>query len=115
MSEHYCIECKYLCTRYDRNDWEVYGCSNENGRGTNSPERTACKGFKREGNMWGYEVWHDGQCLIDSENADVSFESEDEALEEGTWEAENRIQEWKDEGTWNGETLEDFDVMTKEV
>ena len=64
--------------------------------------------------MYGYEVWYDGQCLIDSDNVDVKFESEEEALEEGMEMAEDRIQEWKEDGCWDGETLEEFDVRVKE-
>ena len=48
--------------------------------------------------MYKYEIWHDGQCLMDR-----------------TGVAEDRIQEWKEDGCWNGETLEDFDVRVKEI
>lgn len=46
--ENYCGECKYLCMRYDKHDWEIFSCLNENGRGTDDPDKTACKGFERE-------------------------------------------------------------------
>lgn len=63
--------------------------------------------------MWKYEVWFEGQCLIDSDNVDAEFESEEEALEEGTEMAEDRIQEWKEDGSWDGETLADMDIRVK--
>ena len=61
--------------------------------------------------MWKYEVWMDGQCLTES---DYDFENEIEAEEEGRQAAEDRIQMWKDDDVWDGETLDDFDVRVKE-
>lgn len=61
--------------------------------------------------MWKFELWHEGNCLAES---DFEYEDEQEALEEGTIAAEDRIQEWKDQGCWVGEEIEDFDVRVKE-
>lgn len=41
-----CGECKYLCMHYDRHDWEVYSCCNEDGRGTDDIYEEACKHFE---------------------------------------------------------------------
>ena len=65
--------------------------------------------------MFGYEVWHDGQCLIDSENVGAEIETEEEAMEEGLEDAKQRLYEWKVYGCWSGETLEDFDIRVKEI
>lgn len=66
--------------------------------------------------MYKYEIWHDGQCIIDRTDIDdAEYESEEEALEEAMEEAEDKIQEWKDDGCWDGETLEDFDIRVREV
>ena len=65
--------------------------------------------------MYKYEIWFDGQCIIDSDNVDTEFESEEEAMEEALEVVEDRIQEWKDDGCYNGETLEDFDIRVKEI
>lgn len=61
--------------------------------------------------MYKFELWHEGNCLTES---DFEFADEEEALEEGTYAAEDRIQEWKDQGCWDGEEIEDFDVRVKE-
>ena len=66
--------------------------------------------------MWKYEIWFDGQCIMDRAGVDdTEFESEEEALEEAYEETEDKIQEWKEDGSWDGETLEDFDIRIKEV
>lgn len=43
--ETICGECKYLRMFYDKHDWEVFRCGNEEGRGTDDPEKDACKCF----------------------------------------------------------------------
>ena len=60
--------------------------------------------------MWKFELWHDGQCLHEEDG----FETEAEAEEEGYYSAEQRIQYWKDENAWSGETVEEFDIRVKE-
>lgn len=65
--------------------------------------------------MYKYEIWFEGQCIIDSDNVDTEFESEEEAMEEALEVAEDRIQEWKADGSWDGEKLDDFDIRVKEV
>ena len=60
---------------------------------------------------WMFELWHEGNCL----HEESGFDSEEEATEEGYEAAEDRIQMWKDDDVWNGETLDDFDVRVKEA
>ena len=62
--------------------------------------------------MYRFELWFDGQCL--HEDDDV-FESEMEAMEEGIESAVERINLWKREDAWHGETVDDFDIRIKEV
>lgn len=62
--------------------------------------------------MYRFELWFDGQCL--HEDDDV-FESEMEAMEEGIESAIERINLWKMEDAWHGETVDDFDIRIKEV
>lgn len=59
---------------------------------------------------YGYEIWLDGQCLIDSENCDEHFDSEEEANEVACDAVRDRLDEWKSDGCWDGETFEDFDI-----
>ena len=61
--------------------------------------------------MWKFELWHDGQCLREEDG----FETESEAEEEGKECAKQRIQYWKDEDAWDGETVDDFDIRVEEV
>ena len=61
---------------------------------------------------YGYEIWFDGQCL--TESYDMTYETEDEAYDEGKAEALDRIEEWKSEGCYDGETLDDFDIRITE-
>ena len=66
--------------------------------------------------MYKYEIWHDGSCIMDRTGADdCEYETEEEALAEANSEAENKIQEWKDDDAWSGETVEDFDIRIKEM
>ena len=65
--------------------------------------------------MYKYEIWFDGQCIIDSDNVDTEFETEEEAMDEGLDEANQRLYEWKVNGCWSGETIEDFDIKVKEI
>lgn len=66
--------------------------------------------------MYKYEIWFDGQCIMDRTGVDdMEYESEEEALEAGYEEAEDRIQEWKEDEAWDGETLADMDIRVKEV
>ncbi len=61
--------------------------------------------------VYKYEIWFDGSCIIDRAGYDdTEFESEEEANEEALEAAEDTIQYWKDENSWNGETLGDFDI-----
>lgn len=61
--------------------------------------------------VYKYEIWHDGSCIIDRAGYDdTEFESYEEANEEALDVAEDKIQEWKDDNCWDGETLEDFDI-----
>ena len=62
--------------------------------------------------MYRFELWFDGQCL--HEDDDV-FESEMEAMEEGIESVVERINLWKMENAWHGETVDDFDIRIKEV
>lgn len=48
MNEHICGECKYCTMYYDKQDWEIYACNNEDGRGCDDPEDEACKNFEED-------------------------------------------------------------------
>lgn len=61
--------------------------------------------------MFKYEVWMDGNCLSES---DYEYETEQEAMEDGIEVAKGRINDWKFDNAWNGETLDDFDIKVKE-
>ena len=61
------------------------------------------------GENWKYEVWYEGSCLTE----DDGYESEELALEAGNEAAEWKIQDWKNEGAYHGEEVEDFDIRTK--
>ena len=65
--------------------------------------------------MFKYEIWFDGQCIIDSDNVDAEFESEEEAMEEAKADVEGRIEQWKEDSSYLGETVDDFDIRVKEV
>ena len=65
--------------------------------------------------MFKYEIWFDGQCIIDGDNVDAEFESEEEAMEEAKADVESRIEQWKEDSSYLGETVEDFDIRVKEV
>lgn len=62
--------------------------------------------------MFKYMIY-DSPCNMLTES-DYEYESEDEAIQEAKEELELRIDEWKSENTWHGETVEDFEVRTKE-
>ena len=61
--------------------------------------------------MYKFEIWDAGSMLTDSP---YDFETEDEAMEEALAEISSRIEYWKIEGTWDGETVEDYDIRVKE-
>ena len=66
--------------------------------------------------MYKYEIWFDGQCIIDRTSYDdLEFETEEEAIEEAKTEIESRIEQWKEDGGYNGETVDDFYIEVKEV
>lgn len=58
-----------------------------------------------------FEIWDSETMLTDSP---YDFETEEEAMEEGLAEISSRIEEWKSEGCWDGETVEDYDIRVKE-
>ena len=60
--------------------------------------------------MFKYELWMDGNMLTE----ESGFENEAEAEEEGKQAAEGRIQMWKDDDAYSGETIDDFDIRVKE-
>lgn len=61
--------------------------------------------------MWKFELWHEGNCLHEEEG----FETEVEAEREGLQSAKDRIEMWKSDNAWDGETVEDFDIKVKEA
>lgn len=66
--------------------------------------------------MYKYEIWHEGNCIIDRTGVDdAEYEFEDDAYDDAEYEVIERIQGWKDDGCWDGETLDDFDIRVKEM
>lgn len=65
--------------------------------------------------MLGYEVWLDGNCLIDSANSETMFEDSEEAYNEASDDVIDKLNDWKAEGTWNGEEFDDFEIKVKEM
>lgn len=63
--------------------------------------------------MYKYYIFMDGQLL--TESYEMEYETEEEALEEGKQEIRDRIDDWKSEGCYDGETMEDFVIEIKEV
>jgi hypothetical protein len=61
--------------------------------------------------MFKYEVWMDGQCLTES---DYDYETDQEAMEDGIETARGKIDLWKLDNAWSGETVEDFDIRVTE-
>lgn len=61
------------------------------------------------GENWKYEVWYEGNCLAE----DDGYESEELALEAGKEAAEWKIQDWKNEGSYDNELIKDFDIRVK--
>lgn len=46
VENYVCGDCKYCNMTYDKNMWEIYYCTNNDGRGTDAPENEACDGFE---------------------------------------------------------------------
>lgn len=66
--------------------------------------------------MWKYEIWFDSSCIIDrTSDDDCEYETEQEAMEEAIEDVINRIEQWKCDDAWHGETVEDFDIRVKEA
>lgn len=59
---------------------------------------------------YAYEIWYEGQALIQSANADEWFESENEADDEARDAIIELLDDWKSDGCWDGEVEEDFDI-----
>lgn len=57
-----------------------------------------------------YEIWMSGSLL----HSDDGFEDEEEAKEEAKSYIESIIQDWKDEDAYEGETVDDFDIVTED-
>ncbi len=60
--------------------------------------------------MWKFELWFDGNMLTES---DYEFDTEEEAEEEAKDTAEYKIQLWKIDDAYSGETVDDFDIRLK--
>lgn len=58
-----------------------------------------------------YELWLDGNMLTEDEG----FDTEEDAEEEGRTAAEDRIYDWKANGCWDDETVDDFEIKVMEV
>ena len=59
---------------------------------------------------YAYEVWYEGQALVQSANADEWFESKTDAEDEAEATISEILDEWKSDGCWDGEVKEDFDI-----
>lgn len=57
-----------------------------------------------------YEIWMSG-CMLFS---DSGFESEEEANEEALYQIDVIIEDWKLEDAYDGETVDDFDIVIKD-
>lgn len=61
--------------------------------------------------VYKYEIWFDGECIMDRTSYDdCEYETEEEAREEALEDIKTRIEQWKEDGGYNGETVEDFDI-----
>lgn len=63
---------------------------------------------------YGYVVWFEGQSLTETTNYDDWFASEEDAYEAACDAVRDKIDEWKSDDTWDGETFDDFDITIKE-
>lgn len=63
---------------------------------------------------YGYIIWFEGQSLTETTNYDDWFETKDDAYEAACDAVRDKIDEWKSDDTWDGETFEDFDITIKE-
>ena len=59
-----------------------------------------------------YEIWYDSSCL--HEDDDV-FDTEKEARAEAEAFCLDRIEQWKLDGGYNGETIDDFNINIIDV
>lgn len=59
---------------------------------------------------YGYEVWMSG-CML---HYDSDFESEEEAKEEAKSQIESIIEDWKIEDAYDGETVDDFEIIIRD-
>lgn len=65
--------------------------------------------------VYRYGIYFDGECIIDRTSCDDScFDTEDEAREDAAYSIEQRIEQWKEDGAYHGETALDFYVDIKE-
>lgn len=58
--------------------------------------------------MFRYELWFEGNCLTET---DYEYETYWEAEEEASLDIEGRIDDWKANDAYNGETENDFEVI----
>lgn len=63
---------------------------------------------------YGYIVWFEGQSLTETTMYDDWFASKEDANEAACEYIRDKIDEWKSDDTWDGETFEDFDITIKE-
>lgn len=63
---------------------------------------------------YAYEVWYEGQALVQSANADEWFCNETDAEDEAEATISEILDEWKSDGCWSGEAEEDFDIKITE-
>ena len=59
---------------------------------------------------YSYEIWMSG-CML---NQGDGFESEEEAEEGATTQIEDIIDDWKIENSYDGETVDDFEIIIKD-
>lgn len=65
--------------------------------------------------MYSYEIWFGGSCIINGLNANELFEDENEAEEVAKDAVVDRINDWKIDECYDGETEEDFNIEIIEV
>ena len=65
--------------------------------------------------VYKYAIYFDGECIIDRTSFDdSSFETEDDARDAATYDIEQRIEQWKEDGAYYGETEKDFYIDIQE-
>lgn len=63
---------------------------------------------------YGFEIWQDHCCLTELKPEDGQYKCITDAEESALEEIQYRIDSWKEEDTWRGETEGDFEIKVTE-